>query len=55
MLLLSGKNYKDRNIAGTNTFVGESITEKNIELTNFFLSSQQNFSSPYKKFCQLHI
>ena len=27
-------------------------TEKNIELTNFFLTSQQNFSSPYKKFCK---
>ena len=27
-------------------------TEKSIELTNFFLPSQQNFSSPYKKFCQ---
>ena len=27
-------------------------TEKNIQLTNFFLLSQQNFSSPYKKFWQ---
>ena len=23
-----------------------------MELTNLFLQSQQNFSSPYKKFCQ---
>ena len=41
MLALLGKNYKDRNIAGTNTFGGES-NEKLINLLLYYTERSQN-------------
>ena len=41
MLFLPGKNYKDRNIAGTNTFVGE-CNEKLINLLLYYTEHSQN-------------
>ena len=41
MLLLPGKNYKDRNIAGTNTFVAES-NEKLMNLLLYYTKRNQN-------------
>ena len=41
MLLLPGKNYKDRNMAGTNTFSGES-NEKLMNLLLYYTERSQN-------------
>ena len=41
MLLLPDKNYNDRNIARTNTFVGES-NEKLINLLLYYTECSQN-------------